>query len=214
MQAIKNWYQKKKASNTQSRPTNFPPVTGLLRRLTICAASPLLERFGQTMYYLHRSALAKDMANLRSRGFNANHIIDMVMRRGETYPMTGFEKLRFLTYGSPALRFILHQILHYVLPGMTAQKPNKLLLTDDVPLSAQYWEMCLNLAYVKTAVLHAGFSDSERVALITRFNDAKDSLMVLIIMHAVSSQGVNLDGCCSRVLVVTNAVNAPLEWQS
>ena len=93
-------------------------------------------------------------------------------------------------------------------------KRYKLLLTEDVPLCAQFWKMVLNLIYVKTAVLHAGLSDPERVELVDRFNSPEDGLLILIIMRSVSSQGVNLDRCCSRVLVVTNAVNAPLEYQS
>ena len=36
-------------------------------------------------------------------------------------------------------------------------------------------------------------------------------LKVKIIMYPVSAQGVNLDKACSRVLVATAAINAPLE---
>lgn len=64
------------------------------------------------------------------------------------------------------------------------------------------------------AVLHAVLSDTERVQLVARFNNLADNLLVLVIMHSVSSQGVNLDSCCCRVQVVTNAANAPNEWQS
>ena len=214
MQTIKNWYKKKRVANVSSQETNFPLITGSLRRLTICAASTLMERFNQTMHTLGRSALVEDMSNLRSRGFNANQTIDMVHQRGDVYPSNGFEKLRFLAKGSPALRFILYQVDTYMLPANIDGKPQKLLLTEDVPLCAQFWEMVLNMIYVETAVLHAGLSDPERVELVRRFNDPENGLLILIIMHSVSSQGVNLDRCCSRVLVVTNAVNAPLEYQS
>lgn len=138
----------------------------------------------------------------------------MVMKKGDSNPTTGLEKLRFLTFGSPVLCFILHQVNTYVLPHTGDQKASKLLLTEYIPLSAQFWELCLNLIYVETAVLHAGLSDAEQVALVACFNNPDDSLLVLIIMHSVFSQGVNLDGCCSRVCVVTNTINAPLEWQS
>lgn len=67
---------------------------------------------------------------------------------------------------------------------------------------------------MECAVVYASLSDTERINLISRFNNPKDSLVVLVIMHSVSSQGVNLDKSCSRVIVVTNAPNAPLEWQS
>lgn len=51
----------------------FPPVTGALRKLTVCSASSLLERFDSTMGRIGRDALVKDMSGLRNRGFNAHH---------------------------------------------------------------------------------------------------------------------------------------------
>lgn len=63
-------------------------------------------------------------------------------------------------------------------------------------------------------MIHTSLFDSEHVDLVSRFNDPDDILLVLVIMHSVSSQGVNLDKCCSWVIVVTNAPNALLEWQS
>ena len=55
---------------------------------------------------------------------------------------------------------------------MLPQKPDqKLLLYEHVPLSAQFWEMALNVAYVETAVLHAGLSDMERIELVSKIND-------------------------------------------
>ena len=58
-------------------------------------------------------------------------------------------------------------------------------------------------------MLNAGLTDLERVNLVKRFNDPKDSLLILIIMYQVSSaHGVNLDRCCCRVLVATLAINA------
>lgn len=38
--------------------------------------------------------------------------------------------------------------------------------------------------------------------------------MVLVIMHQVSFQGVNLDQACNSVFVANNVVNASQEWQS
>ena len=138
----------------------------------------------------------------------------MVLQKGDATPDTAFEKLKFLTFSSPALRFILHQVTTYVLPQSTIEKPRKLLLTEDIPLTAQFWEICVNFVYVKCVVFHSGLINLKRVELVARFNDPDSPLLVLIMMHSVSSQGVNLDQYCSRVVVVTNARNALLEWQS
>lgn len=203
MSAIKDWYAKRPQGD--EKQTNFSPVTGSLRKLTVCAASTLLECFDQTMGRMDKSSLVGDMTSLRSRGFNANHFIDMVLRKGDTSPPTGIDKLKFLAFGSPALRFILYQLHIYVLPPSASEKPRKLLLTEDIPLSAQFWKLCVNFVYVECAVLHAGLSDPERVQLVARFNDPDDNLLVLIIVDSDSSQGVNLDRCCHRVIVVTRA---------
>ena len=154
------------------------------------------------------------MTKLRTRGFNSHYLIDMVRRKRDPEPSNGLKKLLFLCFGSPVLRYLLYQLHTYVLPAGLDTPPRKLLLTEDVPLLAQFWEMCLNSVYVETAVLHAALSDGDRIQLVNRFNDSRDPLTVMVIMHTVSAQGVNLDRCCNRVVVVTNAPNAPMEWQS
>ena len=160
MGAIKDWY-KKKPEKSGEKQNNFPPVTGSLRKLTVCAASTLLERFDRTMGRIVRSSLVEDMSNLRNWGFNANHFMDMVLRKGNANPFTGLDRLNFLAFGSPALGFILYQLHTYDLPPLANERPKKLLLTEDISSSAQFWEMCINLVYVESAVLHAGLSDRE-----------------------------------------------------
>jgi hypothetical protein len=101
------------------------------------------------------SGLVQDMYVLRDRGLSAFDLVPMVHREGDGDITTGLDHLRFLTYGSPKLRFILGQINHYVLPTTSGGKARKLILTDDVPLTAYFWEMVLNSICVETAVLHA-----------------------------------------------------------
>lgn len=68
------------------------------------------------------------------------------------------------------------------------QHPRKLLLCKDIPLSAQFWEFSLNAVCIETAVLHSGLGDAERIALVRRFNDFSDDLLVLVIMHQILVQ--------------------------
>lgn len=105
---------------------------------------------------IESNTLVPQMAALRNKGFNAHHLVTMVKRKGDAETDTGRHKLQFLTFGSPILRFIFHQVRTYVLPQTQARKANKPLLLEDIPLSAQFWEMALNLAYVETAVLQIG----------------------------------------------------------
>ena len=103
----------------------------------------------------------------------AHHIINLVKREGDSDVTTGSEKLKFLTYGAPTMRYILYQIHTYVLPHTITVKPRKLLITGDVPLNAFFWDSVCNFAYVETEVLNAGLTDLKRVNLVKRFNDSK-----------------------------------------
>lgn len=69
--------------------------------------------------------------------------------------------------------------------------------------------LAISMLYAETEVLNSGLGSAERLELVKRFNDPDDDDIILIIMHAVSIQDVNLDKCGNRVLVVTNASNAP-----
>jgi hypothetical protein len=210
--AFKKW-----KSGDPSQPNaadTFPHVMAPLRHLTIASCSLLLSRLDRMLRKVGRNTLVDDITLFRTKGLSAHHIVDLVRRQGDPPVRTGMEKLRFLLYGAPTLRYILHQIHHYVLPHTVTGKKNKILITEDVPLNAFFLECVCNLIYVEAGVLHAGLTDSERVNLVNRFNDPSDTLVVLIIMYQVSAQGVNLDKCCSRVIVATPAINAPSEIQA
>lgn len=126
--------------------------------------------------------------------------------------MRSAEMLLFVVW--PTLRYILSQIRDYVLPTKADGAYEKLLITEDLPSLAWFWEIALKFVYIDAAVLHANLDSNERQVLQNRFNDPKDSLRVKIIMYSVSAQSMNLDKACSRVLVATPAVNAPLELQA
>lgn len=55
----------------------------------------------------------------------------------------------------------------------------KLLLCEDILLSAQFWELCLRLIYVEAAVLRSDLENAEKVEFIQKFNNSKNKLIVL-----------------------------------
>lgn len=73
--------------------------------------------------------------------------------------------------------------------------PNKIIITEDTPLIAWFYEIVLRFLYVEAEVLHSGLSQPDRISLVRRFNDAKDPLKALILVYTVGAQGVNLDPC-------------------
>lgn len=77
-----------------------------------------------------------DINRFRARGLNAHHFIDIVKREGDPHTTTGFEKLQFLTYGSPVIAYMFHQLDQYVLPQTSTGKPRKLLVTEVIVLTA------------------------------------------------------------------------------
>lgn len=203
-----------KRVNELGRPDNFPNVMASLRLLIIASSSLILSRFDRTLRKMRLNTLINDMNRYRAKNIGAREMIVVAKRQGDPITNTGMEKLRFLATGSPKLRYILHTIHTYVLPSTVDQQPRKLLITEDVPLNAFFYESVCNFCYVNTEVLHAGLSDSDRVNLVKRFNDPKDDLLILIIMYQVSAQGVNLNPCCCRVIITTPAINAPSEIQA
>ena len=46
-----------------------------------------------------------------------------------------------------------------------------------------------------------------------QFKNPSHPIKLLILLYKVGAQGVNLDPCCNRVLVATEAINASLEIQ-
>ncbi|KFY93428.1 hypothetical protein V498_04442 [Pseudogymnoascus sp. VKM F-4517 (FW-2822)] len=208
-QAIKEWRGADKAGQR-----SFPRIVGPLRRMTLLSTSTHLDRLEVTLRKAGLSGRVMDMRGLRERGFNVFDFVELVLRDGDPeFFSTGQSYLEFLTYGSPKSRYILKEIYTYVLPRTPDGKGEKLLLVEDVPLAADFWEMLISLTYVEIAVIHSGLSDEDRVDISHRFNDKDDPLRILVIMYAVSAAGVNLDGACSRVIVLTPAVNYALEAQ-
>lgn len=201
---------KQNAENNQ-----FPPTTGPLRRLSINGASSLLSRFDATMVRLGYDTLVDDMAGYRSKGHGVEWFLSMVVRKGDPseFP-TRLDIVRYLTWASPKLRFVLSQIRDYVLPKKGETAKQKLLICEDIPLVAWYWELVLQYLHIDTAVMHAQLSEDKRQALVNEFNLPSSSLTVLIILYNVSAQGVNLDRACARVLVTCAAINASLEVQA
>ena len=211
VQAMKDY---RKHSSSDKKIENFPPIIGPLRQLTIASSSLMLIRFNNTLNNIGFTTLVDDLTIYRSKNFGAPEILAMARRRGDPPMNTGVKMLQLLSYGSPKLRYILNQLRTYVLPENTSGVKRKLLITEDIPLVAFFYECAIRITYIDVEVLHAGLTNAEREILVKRFKNKDDSLTVLIIMYQVSAQGVNLDSCCSRVIVCTPAINAPSEIQA
>ncbi|KAL8646787.1 MAG: hypothetical protein Q9210_005931 [Variospora velana] len=201
---------------TKRRQHNFASVTAHSRRLTIGAKSTKLSRFDLVMQKLGHKTLVNDMEGYRAKGHTAEWIVTMTLRKGDPIPTTRLETISFLAEGSPTLRYVLRQIKEggTIDPEISKTWSTKLMITEDIPLIAWFWELCLNYLYIETETLHSGLSYNQRVDLVKRFNDKKASLKAANLMYSVGAQGTNMDTGTCRVLVTTAALNASLEIQA
>lgn len=124
------------------------------------------------------------------------------------------KKFEFLFYEFLIFKFILHQIHIYVLFHVFEQKRQKIFITKNIFFNVFYWKSVCNLLYVKTAIMHVKFFDFELVILINKFNDAENSLIVLMIMYQIFAQKMNLNRCYFRIIVITSIVNVSNEIQT
>ena len=200
-------------STRKTKKTSYPATTGPLRRLTIKSKSTKLGRLDIRMKALGFDTLVRNMQGYRSKGHTADWLKQMTYADGDPPVDIRLEKLKYLAEGSPALRYIISQVHEHILRDTTDphRRPDKLLIAEDTPLVAWFWELVLTFMYVETKVLHSGLNNDERTQLVKSFNSPKSTLRVLVLMYNVGSQGTNLDSCCNRVVVATGAINASLE---
>ncbi|ELR08416.1 hypothetical protein GMDG_08637 [Pseudogymnoascus destructans 20631-21] len=212
------------ANQKQSRidPTaevkSFPCITGPLRAMTVNAVSTILSQFHDTLdnTKVRKKRLDDTVATinvLRAQGFTGLQLAHATVRKGDRVIKDAADLIHHLTFGSPKMRWILKDVMDHCVKRRPDGGRNKLLCSEDIPVSAWFIETVLKSIYIRAEVLHAGLNDLQRIALIQEFNDPQSDLVVLVMMYQVSSQGANLDGACHRVCSVTTAINLPSELQ-
>ncbi|MCJ1314190.1 hypothetical protein MMC25_007870 [Agyrium rufum] len=127
---------------------------------------------------------------------------------------TGLGKLRFLIWVSPAGRYLLWEISNHVLPEVKGQRSKKLFVIEATPMAAWFWKIMCSLVYVKARTYYAGLTEKERDDLVDAFNDKRSDFQIMIIMYSISSQGLDLDRACHRVVIAQPANNAGIEVQA
>lgn len=155
--------------------------------------------------------LVDDMRGYRANQHNVDWFISETRRPSDLgLPIdTRANRLKYLCWGSPKLRLLLRQVRDVVLGQNT-----KLLITEDTPIVAWFFELVLQFLHVECYVMHADLSNQERQELVERFNDKNSTLKVLILMYNISAQGVNLHKAAYHAFVATGAINAGVEIQA
>ncbi|KAF2166007.1 hypothetical protein M409DRAFT_23735 [Zasmidium cellare ATCC 36951] len=216
-------------NKSKSARHKVPPVSPALRQMSIAAASNLLSRFErQIVEFTKGNTNVESIKNWRDSGLDADMLLyiandgDTIRKGKKSERPSRAERLSKLTEGSPKLREILIHIRDYVLPKEGEKGPlrfRKLLITEELPLVAWFWELALNFLHVHTQVLHSELEEHEREFVVDQFNNPPadgdlSHLTVLVLLYTINASGVNLDWDCNRCIVATAASSAPLEIQA
>jgi hypothetical protein len=211
--------------NKKNKEKRIPPPVGpALRRMQIATASTQLAKFAHIVENRMKKNTSVDNIKIwRESGFGADHFLKVVTSGTPQLPrrLSRIERLKQLVRGSPKLKEIMRYIAKHILPQpQEEQRLQKLLITEDLPLTAWYWEVVLNFLHIPTQTLHSALKDEEREHVVDNFKNAPakggdlDHLSVLILMYTINASGVNLDTDCNRVIVSTAASSTPLEVQA
>ena len=92
------------------------------------------------------------MAQSNSPEYDAEWLIRRIIRPGDAFPYTRREQIKFLVFGSPTLRYILTQVRDYLLPSRNS-RPQKIIVTEDTPAVAFFYEQVLNHLHVDTKIV-------------------------------------------------------------
>jgi hypothetical protein len=154
------------------------------------------------MYGLSRKHFGGD--RLRVHGWTAFDVVKFMCKASKTQsPKTTYGYVKFIVRGSPMLRGLVSEIFTHI----SKKKPGKILITEAIPLLTSWYELTLNLFGVNTVTFHSGLnaSDRDRDKLVQRFNDPSDDLGAILLPYRVRAMGVNLQGDCSEVVILTPA---------
>ena len=135
------------------------------------------------------------MNSMRDKGLGAEFLAVMTYEKGDNAYRTREDLLAFLSHGSPKLRVLFGAIYETCFVEGT-----KLLVVEDIPFCAKFYEDSCRAAWIHCEVLHSKLNQAQRQKLLDAFNDSDSSLNVLIIMIEVASTGLNLQKASHRVL--------------
>lgn len=147
------------------------------------------------------------MTKMRRAGINAFDLVPLLRQVGdpewESTADSHADALFIHVRGCPTLQVILSEIYRDILlkdPG----EENKILIIEDVPLTAFYYERVLQMMGIQCRAYHSGLSVDERESLKESFRSTKPgTVTVLILMYSAGVVGLNLDGACFKVILAT-----------
>ncbi|KAI1344895.1 P-loop containing nucleoside triphosphate hydrolase protein [Xylariaceae sp. FL0016] len=192
------------------------------RGLTTCRRLFQIAASSMDMYRLNRLLTINDFGTLsthvgvmRQQGVNFVRLAQFIVQPGEREPKTCVEFLNLAVKRSPVLQYILRYIAEKIISRQGSEPIRKLLIIENVPMLAFFYELVLELLGFNCQTLHSDLPNDQRKELIDSFNsNAKESCQIMIQMYTVGFAGTNLHQNCHRVLVAAQAHSLPVQWQA
>ncbi|KAJ1326705.1 SNF2-related protein [Microdochium nivale] len=193
-------------------------LTRINRNLTIASASLDVLRLQHLFLKNDFNTRADSLGVMRRNGVHfmdiAPFLVDRGRKRKDT-PKTAVEYLAMAVRRSPILRQILAYIKNNIVNRDPGEKIRKLLITEDIPVLAWYYEIVLQFAGFNCRVLHSDLTNIQRQELVEDFNSpSSDSCQILIQMYKVGAVGTNLHHNCSRVIVASQSHSLRMQSQA
>ncbi|KJX94525.1 hypothetical protein TI39_contig4182g00005 [Zymoseptoria brevis] len=145
----------------------------------------------------------------RHKLHNAQLMFGDVTDWQQDMPTTQREMMKWLSYGSPKLRYLIE----YYATKVMRSPDRKLMVCEDIPFSAWFWELAFATMNIPAATYHGDLSEKQRRKMVADFNDPNSTLRVLICEYGCTVAGMNFQKCCNDVFVCTAGVNLHIEHQ-
>ncbi|KAI4600820.1 hypothetical protein KJ359_012982 [Pestalotiopsis sp. 9143b] len=190
-------------------------VTQLYRKWQIAASSMDVYKLELLFSQNDFGPDKKPVTAMRQANRSFIDLAEFLLEGDDPTPTTALGYLKLAIKSSPVLRYILHDLKEHVFSQRVGTKIKKVLITENVPMLAYYYEVVLQFIGINCRTLHADLGEGERKRLIADFNsDSWESTQVLIQMYTVGFAGTNLHKNCSRVIVGAQAHSLAVQWQA
>ncbi|KAI0026280.1 hypothetical protein F4780DRAFT_719220 [Xylariomycetidae sp. FL0641] len=203
----------RKSWKQDSQQVAHPPVNinQWTRKMSIATGSPNLSRLSAVLGHIGKDIDAKTVQQMRQAGWTLFTMFRYFRPVGARLCRTAYGWIAEASRATPALKFILSMAQRTVLGNPSS----KILIIEDSPIMAYYYELILRFMMFRCETLHAGLKEWERAQLTAQFRSKDpDSPQILIQTYQVGSQGVNLQGACHTVIVTSPAPNLATEEQA
>ncbi len=156
----------------------------------------------------------KNMTQFNSSEFNIKWLISCILKSDDSQFIIRMMKIKYLIHELSTLRYIFSQIRDYVFSVAIFETVWKVIVMKNISLMTWFYEHVLNHFHISIKILAAYLTVKEQKKMINDFNNVKIDVVILIIMYVVNAQSLNLNSCCSRVLITALVMNIVAKIQT